>query len=101
MPQRRQEASQTDDARADAESPQGAYGTTYQNNVEAKVSCERRKLAHAAARWAFENNKGSRVACKSGLFGDPKVVTRTFVEPLLRQLKRTGNIDDHRDHHWG
>jgi hypothetical protein len=37
--------------------------------------------------------------CGSGLFGDPKVVTRNIVEPLLRQLKETGKIDDHRDHH--
>ena len=56
-------------------------------------------MARAAVRWAFENNKGSRAACTSGLFGDPKVVTRNIVEPLLRQLKKTGNIDGHRDHH--
>ena len=55
--------------------------TTYQNNVEAKVFCERRELAHAAARWAFENNKGPRAACTSGLFGDLKIVTRNIVEP--------------------
>ena len=42
---------------------------------------ERRKLAHAAARWAFENNKGPRAACTSGLFGDLKIVTRNIVEP--------------------
>ena len=34
------------------------------------------------------------------LFGDPKVVTtRNIVEPLLRQLKKTGHIDDLRNHH--
>jgi len=63
--------------------------TTSQNNEYAKKLRERRKWAHAA-RWAFENKKGSRAACASGLFGDPKVVTRNIVEPLLRQLKETG-----------
>ena len=77
----------------------GKVRTTTQNNQDAKALSERRKLAHAAARWAFENRKGSRAACASGLFGDPKVVTRNIVEPLLRQLKETGRIDDHRDHH--
>ena len=52
----------------------GKVRTTTQNNDDAKFYFERRKLAHAAARWAFENKKGSRAACASGLFGDPKVV---------------------------
>jgi hypothetical protein len=33
----------------------GKLRTTTQNNSDAKVLCERRKVAHAAARWAFEN----------------------------------------------
>ena len=37
--------------------------TTAQNNTDAEVLCERRKVAHAAARWAFENGKGSRGVC--------------------------------------
>ena len=72
--------------------------TTAQLDFEARALCERRKLSHQAARWAFENEKGSRAACSSGLFGDPDVVTRNIVEPLLRQLKATGKIEDHRDH---
>ena len=55
-------------------------------------------MSHQAARWAFENEKGSRAACSSGLFGDPNVVTRNIIEPLIRQLKETGTIEDHRDH---
>jgi len=58
--------------------------TTAQNDADARSLCESRKLAHAAARWALANKKGSRAACASGLFGDPKVVTRNIVEPLLR-----------------
>ena len=72
--------------------------TTAQLDREARALCERRKFAHQAARWAFENEKGSRAACNSGLFGDPAVVTRSIVEPLIRQLKATGKIEDHRDH---
>ena len=63
--------------------------TTAQLDHEARALCERRKFSHQAARWAFENKKGSRAACNSGLFGDPAVVTRNIVEPLLRQLKET------------
>ena len=55
-------------------------------------------MSHQAARWAFENEKGSRAACSSGLFGDPDVVTRNIIEPLIRQLKATGKIEDHWDH---
>ena len=72
--------------------------TTAQLDLEARELCERRNFAHQAARWAFENGKGSRAACNSGLFGDPAVVTRNIVEPLIRQLKETGKIEDHRDH---
>ena len=72
--------------------------TTAQLDREARALCERRKFAHQAARWAFENEKGSRAACNSGLFGDPAIVTRNIVEPLLRQLKATGKNEDHRDH---
>ena len=67
---------------------------------EARALVARRKLAHDAAHWAFENKKGSWAACASGLFGDPKVVTRNMIEPLLRQLKATGTLaDGDRDHH--
>ena len=61
--------------------------TTAQLDFEARALCERRKLSHQAARWAFENEKGSRAACSSGLFGDPDVVTRNIIEPLIRQLR--------------
>ena len=57
---------------------------------EARALLSRRKLAHDAARWAYENGKGLKAACASGLFGDPKVVTRNMIErlsPLLRKLK--------------
>ena len=68
-------------------------------DAEARRLKHRREMAAAAARWALENNKGSKAACNTGLFGDKTVVTYNMVEPLLRELKTNGKIADDRDHH--
>ena len=68
-------------------------------DTEARSLVERRKLAHDAARYAFENSCGSKAACKH-ICDDPKKLTYNRVQPLLKQLKQSGKFaDDDRDHH--
>ena len=74
--------------------------TTLQNDEDAKTLFYRRKMAHDAARWAYDQKKGSKAAVKSGYFGDPETVTRNMIEPLIRELKsNAGKFLDDRDHH--
>ena len=76
--------------------------TVAQNNEDARVLCERRKLVHAAARWAFDGGKGSKAAMKSGYFGVSPNVTRNMIEPLIRELKANNGkfmAGGERDHH--
>ena len=84
------------------EQPQAAkrVRTTSQNDADAVVLAERRKLAHEAARWAVDNGKGSKAAVLSGLFGTKETVTYNMIEPLMRELKsNNGKFLDDRDHH--
>jgi hypothetical protein len=84
------------------EQPQAAkrMRTTSQNDADAVVLAERRKLAHEAARWAVDNGKGSKAAVLSGLFGTKETVTYNMIEPLMRELKsNNGKFLDDRDHH--
>jgi hypothetical protein len=62
-------------------------------DAEARALCERRRLAHEAARWAFDNGKGSRAACSHyhKKFGvDEKKLTYNMVEPLYKALRAPG-----------
>ena len=53
-------------------------------------------MAHEAARWAFEGDKGAKAAVKSGLSGD---FTRNMVDHRIRELKsNAGHFLDARDH---
>ena len=73
--------------------------TTSQNDADAVVLAERRKLAHEAARWAVDNGKGSKAA-RTRFCDDPMKLTYNMMQPLLTQLKTTGKIaDEDRDHH--
>jgi hypothetical protein len=76
--------------------------TTTALDAEARALAERRKLARDAARWAFEQKKGSKAACKHFYVEhniDAKTLTYNMVQPLLKQLKAGGKIEDDRDHH--
>ena len=61
----------------------------------------RREQVKAAARWAFEKKCGSKRAChgEDSPFKDMDL-TYNMVEPLLRELKKTGGVlSDVRSHH--
>ena len=70
--------------------------TTAQNDEDAQVLCARGQDSAAGARRALTNQKGSKAAVKSGLFGE---ATHNMVEPLLRKLRASGKSSDDRDHH--
>ena len=70
--------------------------TTAQNDEDAQVLCARGQDSAAGARRALTNQKGSKAAVKSGLFGE---ATHNMVEPLLRKLLASGKSSDDRDHH--
>ena len=63
-------------------------------DAEARALCERRKLAHDAARWVREQERLKHIC------DDTKKLTYNMVEPLLRQLKKSGKFEGgDRDHH--
>ena len=67
---------------------------------EARAMAERRKLARAAAAYAYENGISSKAALKSEQFKDSGV-TYNMVEPLLKELKAGGKklrVDAPRDY---
>ena len=70
--------------------------TTAQNDEDARVLCARGQDSAAGARRALTNQKGSKAAVKSGLFGE---ATHNMVEPLLQKLRASGKSSDDRDHH--
>ena len=70
--------------------------TTTQYDEEARVLCARWKNSAAAARGAHTNKVGSKAAFRSGFSGG---ATYNMVEPLLLELRASGNICDDRDHH--
>ena len=70
-------------------------------DAAAQELAERRKLARAAAAWAFENKVGSKAALKDEQFKD-RGLTYNMVEPLLKEMKAGGTkkrVDAPRDHH--
>ena len=78
-----------------------ATGSIAANDAAARELAERRKLAHAAAAWAFENKVGSKATLKEEQFKDSGL-TYNMVEPLLKELKAGGTkqrVDAPRDHH--
>ena len=85
---------------ATAASPEAApkVWTRQALDAAAKLLVERRALAHEAAHYAFDNSCGAKAACNK-ICDDPKKLTYNMVQPLLNQLKETGQInDDDRDH---
>tara|TARA_B110000046_G_scaffold128325_1_gene134724 strand:+ start:965 stop:2272 length:1308 start_codon:yes stop_codon:yes gene_type:complete len=66
----------------------------------ARALRKRREQAVAAARWAFEKGHGSKRAA-TGADSPFKDVGLTYnmIQPLLTELKLTGQICDIRDHH--
>ena len=76
-------------------------GSIAANDTAAQELAERRKLARAAAAWAFESKVGSKTALKDEQFKD-RGLTYNMVEPLLKELKVGGKkqrVDAPRDHH--
>ncbi len=59
------------------------------NDERARALAEQRKLARAAATWAFENDVGTRRALKTEQFKDSGL-TVNMVQPLLAELKAGG-----------
>jgi hypothetical protein len=79
----------------------GTTGSIAANDLAAQELAERRKLARAAAAWAYENEVGSKAALKNDQFKD-RGLTYNMVEPLLKELKAGGTkrrVDAPRDHH--
>lgn len=76
-------------------------GSIAANDTAAQELAERRKLARAAAAWAFENKVGSKAALKDEQFKG-RGLTYNMVQPLLKELKAGGTkrrVDAPRDHH--